>query len=79
MKTHLLKNTRTYLILLALCAGVLLLVILGITVLDKMGKGHLVNDDITGFIVFFICIPGILIGLTGAINCAIRKKLNHNV
>lgn len=78
MRTHLLKKTRTYLILLGVCTSILLLVILGITVLDKMGKSHLVKDDITGVVVFFICIPGIIIGLTGAVICALRKKSNHN-
>jgi len=74
MKNHIWKKTRTYLILIGVCIGILLLVLLGITVLDIMGKAGNINDNITEGIILFICIPGIIIGIIGAIICAIRKK-----
>lgn len=74
MKNYFWKKTSTYLILIGVCIGILFLVLLGITVLDKMGKGESINDNIAESIVFFICVPGILIGIIGAIICAIRKK-----
>ncbi len=74
MKTHLLKKTNTYLILTGICVGILVLEWLGITILDKMGKGDYVNDNIAEGVAFFICFPGILIGIIGAIICAVRKK-----
>jgi hypothetical protein len=74
MKKHPWKKASTYLILIGVCVGILLLVLLGITILDKMNKGEYINDNIAQGIVFFICIPGILVGIIGAIICAVRKK-----
>jgi hypothetical protein len=74
MKKHLWEKTNTYLILIGLCIGILLLELLGITILDKMNKGEYINDSIAEGIIFFICIPGILVGIIGAIICAVRKK-----
>jgi predicted Na+-dependent transporter len=77
MKNHLLGRTNTYLILMGVCVGIILLVILGITVLDIIGKAEYINDNITEGIIFLICIPGILAGSIGAIICTIRKKWTH--
>jgi hypothetical protein len=74
MKRYLWKNTNTYLILIGICIGILLLEWLGITALDKMGKGEFVNDNIAEGILLIICIPGIIVGIIGAIICAVRKK-----
>ena len=74
MDKHLWKKTSTYLILTGVCLGILLLEILVITILDKLGKGESINDNIAEGIIFFICIPGILIGITGTIICSVRKK-----
>lgn len=74
MKKHLLVKTSTYLILIGVCIGILLLILLGITVLDKMDKAQYIKDNIAEGMIFFICIPGILVGIIGAIICAIRKK-----
>lgn len=74
MKSNIWKSKSTYLILIGVCIGILLLVILGVTVLDKLGKGESINDKIAEGIIFFICIPGIIVGIIGAIICAIRKK-----
>ena len=74
MKNQPWKKTSTYLILIGVCIGIHLLVLLGITVLDKMDKAEYINDNIAGCIIFFICIPGIIAGIIGAIICTIRKK-----
>jgi hypothetical protein len=74
MKKQLWKRTNTYLILIGVCIGIILLEFLVITILDKMGKGDYVNDNIAEGIIIFICFPGILVGIIGAIICAVRKK-----
>ncbi len=74
MDNHPLKKTRTYLILTGVCIGIILLIIIVITIFDKLGKGENINDDFIEGIIIFICIPGILIGITGAIISAVRKK-----
>ena len=74
MNNHLWGKTNTYLILIAVCIGILFLVFIGISVLDKMDKAEYINDNIAQGIIFFICIPGMIVGTIGAIICAIRKK-----
>jgi hypothetical protein len=74
MKKHLWKKASTYVFLTIVCVGIILLELLLITILDKMGKGEYVNDNIAEGVIFFICIPGILVGIIGAIICAVRKK-----
>jgi hypothetical protein len=74
MKKHLWEKSSTYVILIGVCIGILLLELLGITILDKMNKGEFINDNIAEGIIFFICIPGILVGIIGAIICSVRKK-----
>jgi hypothetical protein len=60
--------------LIGVCIGIILLEFLIITILDKMGKGEYVSDNITEGLLIFICIPGIIVGIIGAIICAVRKK-----
>ena len=74
MKRQLWEKTSTYLILIAVCVGIILIEIVAITLLDRMNKGELINDNIAEGILFFLCIPGILTGLIGAVICAVRKK-----
>jgi biotin transporter BioY len=74
MEKHLWRKTRTYLFLIGICIGILLLELLGITILDLMNKSEYVNDNITEGIIIFICIPGILIGIIGAIISAVLKR-----
>jgi hypothetical protein len=68
------KKASNYWILVGVCIGILLLILLGITVLDKMGKGESVNDNITEGIILLVCVPGIIVGITGAIICAVNSK-----
>jgi len=74
MKNLLWKKSSTYLILIGICIGIILLVVLGITILDRTGKGEYINDNVAEIVVFLVCIPGIVVGITGAIICAVRKK-----
>jgi hypothetical protein len=68
------EKERNYEILAGICTGILLLEWLGITILDKMGKGEYINDKVTEGIIIFINIPGIIVGVIGVIICAVRKK-----
>jgi hypothetical protein len=63
-----------YGILIGVCVGILLLEFLGITILSKMHKTEYINEGIAMSLSFFICVPGILVGIIGAIICALRKK-----
>ena len=74
MKKHIWRETSTYLFLIAVCVVILLIEWLAISILDAMHMGEYVNDAIAEGIIFFICIPGILAGITGAIICKFRKK-----
>lgn len=74
MKSHLLSKSSTYRFILLGCIGLLLFIILAITLLDVLGKGEYVNDEIAESIVFFVCIPGILIESIGVIVTVFRKK-----
>jgi hypothetical protein len=40
-----------------------------------MNKGELVNDNIAEGLLLFICFPGIIVGIAGAIFCSVRNKL----
>lgn len=75
MKVKIWKKSSTYLILIGVCVGILMLELMIITILDKMNKGELINDNIAEGVLFFICLPGIIIGTAGAIICFVRKKL----
>lgn len=61
-----------YGILVGVCVGILLLEFLGITILSKMHKTEYINEGIAMGLAFFICIPGILVGIIGAIICSLR-------
>ena len=68
------KKARNYWILVRVCIGILLLILLGITVLDIMDKGEHINDNLTEGIILLVCVPGIIVGITGAIICAVNSK-----
>jgi hypothetical protein len=68
------KKAGNYGMLAMVCICILILLLLGITILDKMNKGEYINDNIAEGLVFFICVPGILVSIIGGIICAIRKK-----
>ncbi|MGD0754878.1 MAG: hypothetical protein ABR927_07430 [Bacteroidales bacterium] len=68
------EKAGNYGILTIVCIGILLLELLGITILSKMHKTEYINEGIAMGLAFFICVPGILVGIIGSIICAVRKK-----
>jgi Na+/H+ antiporter NhaC len=74
MKKQIWKKPGTYLLVIGVCIVILLLEWLVISILDAMQMGEYVNDNIAEGLIFFVCIPGILIGITGAIIFTFRKK-----
>ncbi len=72
---HPLKKAMNYIILIVVCIGIFLLGLLMVTIIDKMDKSQNINvDGIVEGIALLVCIPGIFVGIIGAIICAIRKK-----
>jgi hypothetical protein len=63
-----------YGILAMLCIGILLLEWLGIHILAKMHLDKYLSEGIAMGVAFLICVPGILVGIIGAIICGVRKK-----
>jgi len=76
MKNKFYRNTKTYIFLIGICVVILLLEWLVISILDAFHMGEYVNDAIAEGVIFFICVPGILTGIIGAIVCKVtgRKK-----
>ena len=68
------KKAVNYGILVGVCVGILLLEWLGITILAKMHLDKYLSEGIAMGVAFLICVPGILVGIIGAIICAVRKK-----
>ena len=68
------EKAGNYGILAVVCIGVLLLEWLGIHILAAMDLNDYINEGIAMGVAFLICVPGILVGIIGAIICAIRKK-----
>lgn len=69
------KNPTNYWTLLLVCIVILILEWLGITILDRLNKTEYINEAIATGVAFLVCMPGILVGLTGAFICVVRKKL----
>ena len=62
------KKAINYAILAGVCIGIFLLGLLVITILDKLGSSQSMKiDGILEGTVFFICIPGIVVSVIGAI------------
>jgi hypothetical protein len=68
------EKAGNYGILAGVCIGILLLEWLGIHILDKMHKDEYISEGIAMGLAFLICVPGILVGIIGAIICTVRKK-----
>lgn len=74
MRIQFWRKTHTWLILAGFSVGIILIEILIVTIMDRLGKGAHVNDDLVQSIIFLICFPGIIVGLTGALICSFHKK-----
>ena len=68
------EKAVNYGILAGLCVGILILEWLGISILAKMHLDKYLSEGIAMGVAFFICVPGILVGIIGAIICTVRKK-----
>jgi hypothetical protein len=68
------EKAGNYGILAIVCIGILILEWLGIYILASMHLDEYLSEDIAMGVAFLICVPGILVGLIGAIICAVRKK-----
>jgi hypothetical protein len=68
------EKAVNYGILVGVCVGILLLEWLGITILAKMHLDKYLSEGIAMGVAFLICVPGILVGIIGAIICGVRKK-----
>lgn len=68
------KKAGNYGILAGICLGILLLEWLGIHILASMNLNKYLSEDIAMGVAFLICVPGILVGIIGAIICAVRKR-----
>jgi hypothetical protein len=68
------KKAYNYGILAVGCIGILILEWLGISILAKMHLDKYLSEGIAMGVAFLICVPGILVGIIGAIICAVRKK-----
>jgi hypothetical protein len=68
------KRAVNYGILVGVCAGILLLEWLGISILAKMHLDKYLSEGIAMGVAFLFCIPGILTGIIGVIICSASKK-----
>ena len=60
--------------LIGVCVAILLLEWLVINIFDAMHKGEYVNDAIAESVIYFVCLPGIVVGTIGAIIYSVRRK-----
>jgi len=72
------RDVVNYVILIGVCLGIILLIIVGIGFLKDIGKNidkteHIGEAIIMGLF-FFICLPGIVVGIIGAIISPFRKN-----
>lgn len=68
------KKAGNYVILLVVCIVILLMEWLGIHILASMHLDKYISEGIAMGVAFLICLPGILVGIIGAIICSVRKK-----
>jgi hypothetical protein len=68
------ENAINYGILALVCIGILILEWLGIHILASMHLNQFLSEGIAMGVAFLVCVPGILVGIIGAIICAARKK-----
>jgi hypothetical protein len=72
------NKAYNYGFLAVVCVVILVLEGLGIMILAKMHLDKYLSEGIAMGVAFLICVPGILVGITGAIICAIRKN-QHSI
>ena len=70
------RVVANYVILTGVCFGIILLILLGIGILKDIHIGKINNnfDGIVMSLFFLICLPGIVVGIIGAIICPFLNK-----
>jgi hypothetical protein len=72
--SHPWRKSMGYVILTGVCLGIILLIFVVISILMVIGKTEYISEAIVMYLFFFICIPGIVVGIAGAIIYAFIKK-----
>ena len=70
------KEAFNYGILAVVCICIIGLEVIGISILAKMNKTEFLDksEGVIWIVTGIFCIPGLLVGIIGAIICAVRKK-----
>jgi hypothetical protein len=68
------RKVENYAILTGVCIGVILLILLGIYILSLLNKTEYISEAFTMILIFLFCVPGIMVGIIGAIFWSVRKK-----
>jgi hypothetical protein len=71
---HVWQKWENYAIMCGACAILILLVWLGIHFLMAIGKPQYISEAVVMILLMFICVPGILVGITGAIYWSLRRN-----
>ena len=61
------KGGRNYAIMAWICAGIIALTFATVCLLSWSGFDKYLNGSVTMYIIFLICIPGIIVGILGAV------------
>jgi hypothetical protein len=64
---HTWKKGRSYAILAWMCAAIMALTFAAICILSWLGFEKYLGEAVIMFIIFFICLPGIIVGILGAV------------
>lgn len=68
------RKVENYAILIGVCFGIILLILLGIYILSLLNKTEYISEAFTMILIFLICVPGIMVGIIGAIFWSVRRK-----
>lgn len=71
---HIWRKWENYAILCGACAILILLVWLGIHLFIAIGKPQYISEAVVMILLMFICVPGILVGISGAIYWSLRRN-----
>jgi len=61
------KGGRNYAIMAWICAGIIALTFAVVCSLSWLGFDKYLNGSVTMYIIFLICLPGIIVGILGAV------------
>jgi hypothetical protein len=61
------KGGRNYALMAWICAGILALTFSAVCILSWLGFDKYLNGSVTLYILFLVCLPGIIVGILGAV------------